>query len=231
MATMLITLGVVCGALAGVLAFDIDTKPFDQPGSDTPDGAGNDYGSIVGAQEAELRGAYQSRSFESRLSTATSNESRAAIVAAETDRIEATLDALETQRAGSTAIDDANRTEITSFVAQSHVLERRFERVNRSVESLSAAVRSSNNLSEERFDALRERIESLTTPEMVELATNVAGSDVGDELNENEDDARADGSDDDDAADQDDDAENEDGPDDSDDSDDDDPDETESDDS
>ncbi len=200
MANALIALGVVCGVLAGVLAFDIGGEPFDRPGNDSHNGTGNGYAGVVGAQDAELREEYQSRSFESRLSQASSNESRAKIIAAETDRIESKLEALETTKAGFEEVDDDNRAQITSFVAQSRALERRFERVNRSAKTLPPALRSSNDLSDQRFGELRDRIESLTTPEMIELATDVAGSDVGDDIDgDDEDDDQDDADDTDDA--------------------------------
>lgn len=204
MANALIAIGVVCGALAGVLAFDIGGEPFDRPGNDSHNGTGNGYAGVVGAQDAELREEYQSRSFESRLSQASSNESRAKIIAAETDRIESKLETLETTKAGFEEIDDDNRAQITSFVAQSRALERRFERVNRSAKTLPPALRSSNDLSEQRFSELRDRIESLTTPEMIELATDVAGSDVGDDLDGDDEDDTDDTDDADDTDDRDD---------------------------
>jgi hypothetical protein len=157
----------------------------------------------VGAQEAEVREAYDSRSFEERLAGAADDEARAAVIATEFEQLRLRLDVLENQRAELESIDDDDddreyRTRVTGFVAQSLILEQRFDRVEAAAETLSPSVREGVGLTEQTFGPFRDRVTVLTTPEMIDVARGVAGDDVGDDLDDDDDDVGDDLDDDDD---------------------------------
>lgn len=191
---VLFGLAVVCAVLAGIILFDVGgILTSDPPVNGTDDGAGIGFTRIVGAQEAEVREAYDSRSFEERLTEATDDESRATTIATGQERIRTRLDALEAHRAVLEEIDDDDddreyRTRVTGFVAQSLILEQRLDQVEAVAEALSPSVREQFDLTDRAFGMLRDRVTALTTPEMIDIARGVAGDDVGDDLDEEEDD-------------------------------------------
>jgi hypothetical protein len=207
---VLFGLAVVCAVLAGIILFDVGgILTDDPPVNGTGDGAGIGFTGIVGAQEAEVREAYDSRSFEERLAEATDDESRATAIATERERLRTRLDALEARRAVLEEIDDDDdddgreyRTRVTGFVAQSLILEQRLDQVEAAAEALSPSVREQFDLTDQTFGVLRDRVTALTTPEMIDIARGIAGDDVGDELDDDNDDD--DGDDDDDQDDDDD---------------------------
>jgi len=191
---VLFGLAVVCAVLAGLLLFDLgEGLSGDPPVNGTADGAGLGFTGIVGAQEAEVREAYDSRSFEQRLAEASDDESRAAVIATELEQLHTRLDTLEAQRADLEGSDDDDddreyRARVTGFVAQSLILEQRLDRVEVATETLSPSVREEFDLTDQTFNGLRDRVTSLTTPAMIDIARGVAGDDVGDDLDEEDDD-------------------------------------------
>jgi hypothetical protein len=191
---VLFGLAVVCAVLAGLLLFDLGGGfPGDPPVNGTADGPGLGFTGIVGAQEAEVREAYDSRSFEERLAGASDDESRAAVIATELEQLHTRLDTLEAQRADLEASDDDDddreyRARATGFVAQSLILEQRLDRVEVATETLSPSVREEFDLTDQTFNGLRDRVTSLTTPAMIDIARGVAGDDVGNDLDEEDDD-------------------------------------------
>jgi len=191
---VLFGLAVVCAVLAGLLLFDLgEGLSGDPPVNGTADGAGLGFTGIVGAQEAEVREAYDSRSFEQRLAEASDDESRAAVIATELEQVRTRLDVLEAQRADLEGSDDDDddreyRARVTGFVAQSLILEQRLDRVEVATETLSPSVREEFDLTDQTFNRLRDRVTSLTTPAMIDIARGVAGDDVGDDLDEEDDD-------------------------------------------
>jgi len=221
-------LAVLCAALAGLLAFDVVGEGVERPpgsgnGSAPPDAPGSGYAGIVGAQGAEVREEYDVRSFDERLAAASSDESRAAAIAAETRRIESRLAELEARGDALRGLEDddpAYRARVTSFVARSVALEGRLDRVRAAAEPLPPAVRDRFGLTAAAFDSLRERTDALTSPEMVDLARRIAGDDVGDDFDGDDADDRDDSDDADDDDDQDDRDSDDDDSDDQDDSDD-----------
>ena len=221
-------LAVLCAALAGLLAFDVGGEGVERPpgsgnGSAPPDAPGSGYAGIVGAQGAEVREEYDVRSFDERLAAASSDESRAAAIAAETRRIESRLAELEARGDALRGLEDddpAYRARVTSFVARSVALEGRLDRVRAAAEPLPPAVRDRFGLTAAAFDSLRERTDALTSPEMVDLARRIAGDDVGDDFDGDDADDRDDSDDADDDDDQDDRDSDDDDSDDQDDSDD-----------
>ena len=199
---VLFGLAVVCAVLAGIILFDVgEILTGDPPVNGTDDGAGIGFTGIVGAQEAEVREAYDSRSFEERLAEATDDESRATAIVTERERIRTRLDALEVQRTALEEIDDDDddreyRTLVTGFVAQSLILEQRLDQVEAAAEALSPPVRVKFDLTDRTFGVLRDRVTALTTPEMVDYARGVAGDDIGDDLDDEDADDDEDGDDD-----------------------------------
>lgn len=193
---ILFGLAIVCGGIAGVFLLDVDGLLVDNsPENYSTNSTGGNYTGIVGAQEAEVRDEYNARSFEEQLVRSSSNESRAAVIQAETRQIEATLENLETRKADLQEIDDGNRAQVVSFVAQSRALEQRLNRVQQAAETLSPSLRTEFELTEQTFGPLRDRIASLTTPAMNDLARQIAGDDVGDDLDDRDDRDEEDGDD------------------------------------
>lgn len=143
---------------------------------------------IVGPQEAEVRDEYNTRSFDDRLAHSSGNDSRVAIIEAETRQIESRLNHLETRKVNLQEADDDTRARVTSFVAQSKVLEQRLDRVQQASQTLPPSLRAEFGLTEETIGPLQERISTLTTSEMRDLARQVAGDDLDDKRDGGDDD-------------------------------------------
>ena len=211
-AVVLFGLALVCAVVAGVALVDLgDGTTLQPPTNESVDAPGLGYAGVVGAQEAEVRDEYDTRSFETQLTRASDPASRAAVVANEMRQVEASLERLETRRNDLQGDDGpAYRSRVTSFVAQSVVLEQRLDRVRGAAETLSPSVREQYGLTAATFGTLQNRADALVTPEMLAVARGVAGDDVGDDFDDDSDDFDDD-SDDDDSDDSDDDADETDG--------------------
>jgi hypothetical protein len=205
-AVVLFGLALVCALVAGITLVDFgDGATLHPPTNESVDAPGVGYAGVVGAQEAEVRDEYDTRSFEIQLTQASDPASRAAVVANETRRLEASLERLETRRNLLENDDEpAYRSRVTSFVAQSVVTEKRLDRTRRAAETLPPAVRKQYGLTPATFRTLQDRTDTLVTPEMMAVARGVAGDDVGDDFDDSDDDD-VDDSDDDDVDDSDDD--------------------------
>lgn len=190
-AVLLFGLAIVCAVIAGVVLFDIGRSPGDHPPANASASPGPGYSGIVGAQEAEVRSAYDARSFEERLAQASSDESRAAVIEAETRQIEVRLEELELRKDELQDLDadqSAYRAHVTSFVAQSRVLDQRLDRAQQAAETLPPALRDEYGLTAQNFRTLQNRTETLTTQKMVALARQVAGDDIGNDFENDDDD-------------------------------------------
>jgi hypothetical protein len=198
-AVVLFGLALVCALVAGITLVDFgDGATLHPPTNESVDAPGVGYAGVVGAQEAEVRDEYDTRSFEIQLTQASDPASRAAVVANETRRLEASLERLETRRNLLENDDEpAYRSRVTSFVAQSVVTEKRLDRTRRAAETLPPAVRKQYGLTPATFRTLQDRTDTLVTPEMMAVARGVAGDDVGDDFDDSDDDDVDDSDDDD----------------------------------
>ncbi len=189
-AVVLFGLALVCALVAGITLVDFgDGTTLHPPTNESVDAPGVGYAGVVGAQEAEVRDEYDTRSFETQLTQASDPASRAAVVANETRQVEANLERLETRRNLLENDDEpAYRSRVTSFVAQSVVTEKRLDRTQQAAETLPPAVRKQYGLAPATFRALQDRTDALVTPEMMTVARGVAGDDVGDDFDDDSDD-------------------------------------------
>jgi hypothetical protein len=188
-AVVLFGLALVCALVAGITLVDFgDGATLHPPTNESVDAPGVGYAGVVGAQEAEVRDEYDTRSFETQLTQASDPASRAAVVANETRRLEASLERLETRRNLLENDDEpAYRSRVTSFVAQSVVTEKRLDRTQQAAETLPPAVRKQYGLTPATFRALQDRTDALVTPEMIAVARGIAGDDVGDDFDDDSD--------------------------------------------
>lgn len=155
---------------------------------------GSQYASVVSAQGAEVESTYYDQAFSVRLANATTNDSRAAVVASEVTAIRARLTQLESRRAAlanasDEALEDGEESaRVTQLVAQSRALAGRIDRVEAVAATLPQPVRERYDVTASTFSSLRDRADALTTREMEETATQLAGEDVGESLDEEDDD-------------------------------------------
>ncbi len=157
---------------------------------------GAQYAGAVGAQAAEVDAEHRDLTLAVRLDNATTNASRARVVAAELDDVRSTVadlearaDALDATLEGETADDGEATSQGTVLVARAVALERHLTDLEAVAASLPDAVRERHDVTTARFDDLKSRLDSLTDEQLVSLATAVAGEDVGDDLDESEDEA------------------------------------------
>lgn len=129
---------------------------------------GEQLADAIGDQREEIGGTPDDRRFDARLANATSNESRAEIVADEVDRVEDRLAALErcltdyqSDAETDDAVDASDRSAVDALREQARALHRRLNETERAAERLPVTLREANDVEEERFEELERRIVEL----------------------------------------------------------------------
>jgi hypothetical protein len=152
---------------------------------------GQQFAGVVGVQGAEVRNSVQDRALAVRLEMATTNESTAAVVAREAADVEERLEVLDDRREElreSFSEGDISagtyRAQLAELTAETNALERRADRLAATAATLPNATLDARGTSVADIESLRDRAADLTDEEAVEAAEEIAGEDVGEDLDE-----------------------------------------------
>lgn len=166
-----IVVGVLLASSVAVATPDgIDEYCPGKPGSDGANEPGQQLAGVVGEQQSVVARELETRGFNATLDNATGTDERAAVVAAELDRIDARIEALEACRdaleaasesgdIGQTAFDDRVEA-LDSALAD---LQDRLNRTERVARTIHDRVRRDHDIEQDRFDDLHDRIDELTS--------------------------------------------------------------------
>jgi hypothetical protein len=145
-------------------------------------GPGARLSGIVGAHQAELRGAVSERAFGLSVAAAVSNGSRARMVQTETEHLEVRLQELENESAAleaasqnGTVSNGTYQARSTTLTAQINALESRINQTSVEGEQLSATVRAAHGVNMTRLAELQAAAGNATGQEMASIARSIAG--------------------------------------------------------
>ncbi|MFC7135695.1 hypothetical protein [Halobaculum litoreum] len=166
--------------VAGVPA----TAAFAQETTDEEPGA--TFAGVVGVQGAEVEGEVQGRALGQQLASAETNESRAAVVASQTDSIRAQLvdlrerreDLRERYRAGNMSRGEY-RAKLARVVAQTRTLEARLNTTAEAADGLPEETLRERGVNAAAIAELRSNASNLTDGEAAEAARGIAGKGTG----------------------------------------------------
>lgn len=141
---------------------------------------------VVAVQGAEVQGDLAGREFGLRIARANSSGSKAAVVADQVadleqrlEAIEARKQALEEARENGTISRARYNAEVAAVSARGTAVDQRLNRTAAVSATLPADVLAANDVNASAIDALRTRAESLTGPEVAEIARSIAGPGAG----------------------------------------------------
>ncbi|WP_424007066.1 DUF7096 domain-containing protein [Haloferax denitrificans] len=144
---------------------------------------GQRLSAVIGVQGSETNGELERRTFEARFTKASSNASKAAVVATQVDTVRERLteleqrrDRLEAQRENGTLSEGQYRARLTQTVAD---IERTRSMLNRTADAAStvpAEDLSARGVETAELDRLRTNASELTGPEVAEIARGIAGN-------------------------------------------------------
>jgi len=185
-ASVVLAVVAVVGALAwvplpGLADGHAETQTMN--GSTAP---GEAFAGAVGVQQADLSGEVDARAFGLRLSNATTNESKAAVLAAEYESLSERQTALERRRAelmaareNGTISEGRYRAEMAQLHARSRAVQRLANRSADTVERLPAAALTAKGVDAAAVRQLRSNAANLTGPETAAIARGIAGRSAG----------------------------------------------------
>ncbi|PGF16151.1 hypothetical protein CP556_08490 [Natrinema sp. CBA1119] len=145
---------------------------------------GEQFAAAVGVQNAEIEGDVSERAFGVRIANAETNESKAAVVAAQFDETDARLaelegrleDLNESREAGEIS-EGRYRAEVATTVVRMRTLERQAATAETTATGLPDAVLASHDIDVDSIRTLRDRAGDLGGPETAEIAHSIAGDD------------------------------------------------------
>jgi Skp family chaperone for outer membrane proteins len=149
---------------------------------------------VVAVQGAEIDGEVASRAFGQRVAAAATNDSKAAVVAAELntsqERLEALrtrLDELEQARASGNVSQGRYNARAAQLTAEINAVERQLEQSNETASALPKQVREENGINTSNIERLRTEARNLSGPEVAAAAREIAGENSGRGLGDAED--------------------------------------------
>ncbi|MFW6003357.1 MAG: hypothetical protein ACOCPT_02940, partial [Halanaeroarchaeum sp.] len=155
-------------------------------------GAGDDISSgakmagVIGAQQAEHTSAFESKTFEKSFDSGASNDSKAAVVAQSSERIQERLRVLENETETLEAAyenesisNDTYHGKMTSLTARIQALEHQANQTGVSGRTLPAAALEKRGVNKTDLAALEDRTRNATSPQAADIAKRVAGSETG----------------------------------------------------
>ncbi|MFC6768585.1 hypothetical protein [Natrinema soli] len=180
---------VVAAIAVPLAAASISSSASGQATSDSEAGnesikPGEQFAAAVGVQNAEIEGDVSERAFGVRIANAATNESKAAVVAAQFDETEARLaklegrleDLNESREAGEIS-EGRYRAEVATTVVEMRTLERQAATAETTAAGLPEAVLTERGIDVESIQMLRDRAGDLGGPETAEIARSIAGDD------------------------------------------------------
>ncbi|MFC6824800.1 hypothetical protein ACFQEV_07295 [Halopelagius fulvigenes] len=172
------------------------TTANDSAGENGSDGIapGEQLAGILAVQRAEIDGELDSRSFDHRVASAASNDSKARVVA---DQLNESRERLETLRERRSELREAReagnlsrgryQAQAARLTAEIRSLQRLLNRSSDAAQELPADVKRANGIGSEEVERLRTEARNLSGDEVSDIAKRVAGSNVGNGLADDED--------------------------------------------
>jgi hypothetical protein len=147
---------------------------------------GEQFTAAVGVQNAEIEGDISDRAFGVRIATAETNETKAAVVAAEVEasenrlaELENRLEALNESHEAGELSDGRYRAEVAKTTAEMRAIERRAVTAEATAVELPDGVLADRGVDVDSIRALRDRAGELGGPDTAAIARSIAGNDVG----------------------------------------------------
>jgi hypothetical protein len=167
--------------------------PTDDDAADGNETGGNDsvapgerFAGVLGAQEAEIDGELESRSFGLAVARAASNESKAALIAAEVNETGADLDELEQRREelehareNGSISEGRYRAEMAELAARADNERRMINESANESAGLPAELLESKGINATAIRTLQDRASNMTGPEVATIARTIAGPGTG----------------------------------------------------
>ncbi|WP_254272800.1 DUF7096 domain-containing protein [Haloarcula marina] len=192
-ATLVVVAVLVASVLAGLPAAAMAQETATQTQTQTDQSSANEtvapgaqLAGAVGVQGAELEGEVQSRAFNASVDRARDDDARAAVVAAQSGRLEERLAELEQRREALEAAREngsMSQSEYRARVAQLHASSRATERLaaqtGERADRLPAETLEANGVNVTAIRSLAQRSAELTGPEVAEIARGIAGPNAG----------------------------------------------------
>lgn len=170
------------GAVPGVGDQQVEQRDTNETDANASVAPGERLAGVLGVQEAELDGEVESRSFGLAVARAASNESRAALVAAEVNETGAELDQLEERKAeldrareNGSMSDGQYRAEVAELSARADNVERMANESANASEGLPADLLESHGVNASAIETLRSGASELGGQEVAEIARSIAG--------------------------------------------------------
>lgn len=182
---------VVLAGVAGVPVAAITGGPADTQvaANGTANGSvapGERFAGVVGVEKAAVQSEVAERAFGQRIATANSNASRARVVGAELEQLQARLGELQAERAElETAHENGSIStgQYRARLAQLHAEERALQRLANRTEAVAMDLPSetleANGVDVTAIRTLRADAANLTGPEVAEIARGIAGKRAG----------------------------------------------------
>ncbi|WP_256288993.1 hypothetical protein [Halobellus inordinatus] len=149
---------------------------------------------VVAVQGAEIDGEVASRAFGQRVAAAATNDSKAAVVAAELNTSQERLEALRTRlaeleqaRASGNVSQGRYNARAAQLTAEINAVERQLEQSNETASALPKQVREENGINTSNIERLRTEARNLSGPEVAAAAREIAGENSGRGLGDAED--------------------------------------------
>lgn len=150
--------------------------------SDTDVPSGAKLAGIIGAQQAEHAAAVESKAFERSFEGAASNESKAAVVAQSSERIQDRIQVLENETAAleaayenGTISEGTYHGKMTSLTARIQALEHQANQTSVKSRTIPAAALEARGLNQSDLTALENRTRNATSPRAADIAKQIAG--------------------------------------------------------
>ncbi|QLG49593.1 hypothetical protein [Natrinema halophilum] len=185
-AVLVVTAVAVPLAAAGVVSNDVSQADTDPKAGNESVKPGERFVAAVGVQNAEIEGDVSERAYRVRIANAETNETKAAIVAAQIeetetrlDELEARLETLNESRAAGERSEGRYRAEVAKTVAELRTVERQVTAAETTAARLPKSVLAERGVDVESIRTLRDRAGELGGPDTTAIARSVAGDEVG----------------------------------------------------
>ncbi|AOW80329.1 hypothetical protein HTSR_1149 [Halodesulfurarchaeum formicicum] len=147
---------------------------------------GAQLSAIVSTQQAEIRGSVSERAFGLSVAAAHSNQSKARLVANETEQLERQLAHLRNQteefeqaHENGTIPEGAYYAHVSRLEAQINSMERLINQTESTSESIPEEVRQAHGINSTQLETLRSQARNMSGPETAAVARSVVGPNPG----------------------------------------------------
>ncbi|APE95632.1 hypothetical protein HSR6_1184 [Halodesulfurarchaeum formicicum] len=147
---------------------------------------GAQLSAIVSTQQAEIRGSVSERAFGLSVAAAHSNQSKARLVANETEQLERQLTHLRNQteefeqaHENGTIPEGAYYAHVSRLEAQINSMERLINQTESTSESIPEEVRQAHGINSTQLETLRSQARNMSGPETAAVARSVVGPNPG----------------------------------------------------